>query len=74
MSDTIILTGPIGAGKSTQGRLLAEELGKPLCVYDEVKDSYRFKIGLSREKALAINDEKGAYAMIQYMNEFSLKF
>ena len=70
MTDAFILTGPIGVGKSTQGKLLADELGMPLCVYDEVKDSYRFKIGLSREKALAINDDKGAYAMIQYMNEF----
>ena len=68
--NTIILTGPIGVGKTTQGKLLSQELGMPLCVYDEVKDKYRYKIGLSKEKALAINDEQGVYAMLCYMNEF----
>lgn len=70
MADTFILTGPIGAGKSTQGKLLSKELGQPLCVYDEVKEKYRYKAGLSREKAIAINDDKGVYAMLEYMNEF----
>ena len=70
MYGTIVLTGPIGVGKSTQGRLLADKLGKPLCVYDEIKDAYRYKIGLSREKALAIHAEHGTYAMLEYMNEF----
>lgn len=70
MDDIIILTGPIGAGKSTQAKLLSKELGRPVCVYDEVKDNYRYKIGLSREKAHAINAEHGVYAMLQYMNEF----
>ena len=71
--DTIILTGPIGAGKSTQGKLLSHELGMPLCVYDEVKDNYRYKLGLSKEKALAINEEHGVYAMLCYMNEYKAK-
>ncbi|HHJ36304.1 MAG TPA: hypothetical protein ENJ87_11110 [Gammaproteobacteria bacterium] len=35
--NTIILIGPIGAGKSTQARLLAEELQMPRCSYDGVK-------------------------------------
>lgn len=70
MNGSIVLTGPVGAGKSTQARLLSEKLGKPLCVYDEIKDDYRYKIGLSREKALAIHAERGVYAMLEYMNEF----
>ena len=70
MKDIIILTGPIGVGKSTQAKLLGKELGQPICVYDEVKDNYRYKLGLSKEKALAINAEKGLYAFLEYMNEF----
>lgn len=70
MTDTLVLTGPIGVGKSTQGRLLAERLGRPLCVYDEIKDRYRYPIGLSREKALQIHASDGVYAMLQYMNEY----
>ena len=73
MEDIIIFTGPIGVGKSTQAKLLGKELGQPVCVYDEVKDNYRYKIGLSREKALAINAEHGVYAMLEYMNEFKSK-
>ena len=71
--ETIILTGPIGVGKSTQAKLLSNELGQPLCVYDQVKDKYRYKIGLDREKALTINKEQGIYAMLCYMNEFKAK-
>jgi len=71
--ETIVLTGPIGVGKSTQAKLLADALGQPLCVYDEIKDKYRYKIGLSREKTLSINAEKGVYAMLTYMNEYKSK-
>ena len=70
MEDIIIFTGPIGVGKSTQAKLLGEKLGMPVCVYDEVKDNYRYKIGLSKEKALAINAEQGLYAFLEYMKEF----
>lgn len=71
--ETFILTGPIGAGKSTQAKLLSSELGQPVCVYDEVKDNYRYKMGLDREKAHTINKEQGVYAMLCYMNEFKAK-
>ena len=73
MNDIIILTGPIGVGKSTQAKLLGKEFNQPVCVYDEVKDNYRYKIGLSREKALEIDAEHGVYAMLEYMNEFKSK-
>lgn len=70
MNKTIVLTGPIGVGKSTLAGLLGAELRLPVCTYDEIKDKYRYKIGLSREKALEIDKNEGAYAMIQYMNEY----
>jgi shikimate kinase len=68
--DTIILMGPIGAGKSTLARLLSDELGQPRCSYDEVKERYWSKLGLTKERAQAIHDEQGIYAMVSYMNEF----
>jgi hypothetical protein len=70
MNKTIVLTGPIGVGKSTLAGLLGADLMWPVCTYDEIKDKYRYKIGLSREKSLEINKNEGAYAMIQYMNEY----
>ena len=70
MNKTIVLTGPIGVGKSKLANTLGASLRLPVCTYDEIKDKYRYKIGLSREKALEINKNEGAYAMIQYMNEY----
>jgi len=71
--DTIILIGPIGAGKSTQAKLLSEELRMPRCSYDEIKGKYWDELGLSKENAQAVEDEHGMYAMLSYMNEFKSK-
>jgi shikimate kinase len=71
--ETIVLIGPIGVGKSTQAKLLAERLGMPRCSYDEVKGKYWKNLGLSKEKAHSIEKEHGVYAMISYMNEFKSK-
>ena len=68
--DTIVLIGPIGVGKSTQAKLLAEKLDMPRVSYDEVKGGYWKTLGLSKEKALSIEKEHGEYAMISYMNEY----
>lgn len=73
MNDLIIFTGPIGVGKSTQAQLLGKALGRPVCVYDEVKHTYRSRLGLSKEKADAIQAQQGTYAMLQYMNEYKSK-
>jgi shikimate kinase len=67
---TIILMGPIGAGKSTQAELLSKALGQPRCSYDKVKYKYRKQVGFDHHKAQSIDKEQGFYAMIAYMNEF----
>jgi len=72
MSATIILMGPIGVGKSTQAELLSAQLGKSRCCYDDVKERYWTELGLSKEKALAI-EKDGVYAMISYMNRFKCR-
>lgn len=71
--ETIVLIGPIGAGKTTQAKLLEKELGLPRCSYDEVKGKYWKELGVSKETASVINNEHGEYAMISYMNEFKSK-
>lgn len=71
--DTIILMGPIGAGKTTQAQLLSIELNVPVCTYDKVKHDYRTKIGFDSKLASEIHDSKGLYAMLCYMNEFKAK-
>jgi len=68
--DSVILLGPIGAGKSTQAKLLSEELGIPRCSYDEVKARYWKAQGLTMENAQKIAQQHGEYAMLSYMNEF----
>ena len=67
---TIVLMGPIGAGKSTQAELLSKKLGRPRCAYDDVKEFYRTRIGFDPATAQTIHDKQGLYAMLWYMNEF----
>lgn len=62
--------GPIGAGKSTQAALLAEALGQPRRVYDQVKGRYRTAAGMDVGEAHRIQEEQGLYAMLCYMNEY----
>jgi shikimate kinase len=45
MPSDIILIGPIGAGKSTVGSLLAVQLGLPQCSMDERRWHYYKEIG-----------------------------
>jgi len=65
--------GPIGVGKTTQGKLLAKELEMPLCSYDDVKGKYWKELGVNQETVNSIEKEHGVYAMISYMNEFKSK-
>ena len=68
--ETIILMGPVGAGKSTQAELLSKELRQPRCSYDDVKAGYVKEVGFDKKAALLINDEQGEYAMFCHMNNY----
>ena len=70
---SIVLTGPIGVGKSTQAKLLSKKLNLPVCDYDKIKGKYRRDIGLNEKKAQSIEHEKGVYALLQYINDFKSK-
>jgi len=54
MNPTIILIGPLGAGKSTVGRLLAEKLGLPQCSLDDLRWGYFDELGYDKEIASSI--------------------
>jgi shikimate kinase len=51
MNSTIILIGPIGAGKTTVGQLLAMQLGVPFCSVDTVRPAYYQKVGYDQTAA-----------------------
>ena len=54
MNSTIILIGPLAAGKSTVGHLLAEKLGLPQCSVDDVRWKYFEEIGYDKVLASKI--------------------
>lgn len=68
---TIILIGPICAGKSTIGRMLADQLGIKGYELDDLRQGYYDEIGYDREVASAIvNGEDGMTGLIRYWKPF----
>jgi len=65
----VILIGPIRAGKSTTGRLLAEQLKLPLRSLDIIFDSYLDELGYDREHAAGLK-KKGFYELTKYWKPF----
>ncbi|MCB8962524.1 MAG: shikimate kinase [Ardenticatenales bacterium] len=72
MRQPIILMGPIGAGKSTVGRLLAAALDLPICHVDEVRWGYYEQLGYDRALADQIAAEQGLIAMLRYCEPFDV--
>lgn len=70
MNSSIILIGPIGAGKSTVGRLLAAELALPLCSIDNVRESYYAKLGYEQALAAQLAAEYGIQEVLRYAEPF----
>lgn len=68
---TIILIGPICAGKSTVAKMLAEQLGIERFELDSLRDGYYDEIGYDRELASKIaNGGEGMMGLIKYWKPF----
>lgn len=66
----IVLIGPIGAGKSTVGSLLATHLNLPQCSMDEYRWDYYKEIGYDEELAKHKRATEGFWGVYQYWKPF----
>lgn len=69
MAFKVILIGPIRAGKSTVGKLLAERLNLPQRSLDIIFDSYLDAIGYDRKHAAELK-KIGFYELTKYWKAF----
>jgi shikimate kinase len=70
MLSDIILIGPIGAGKSTIGSLLAARIGLPQCSMDDRRWDYYKEIGYDEELAKHKRETEGFWGIYQYWKPF----
>jgi shikimate kinase len=70
MRSEIILIGPIGVGKSTQGELLAAHLGLPQCAIDDHRWTYYQEIGYDELLAKHLRESGGFIALYRYWKPF----
>ncbi len=70
MNLDIILIGPIGAGKSTIGALLANKLGLPQCSLDKLRWDYYKEIGYNEELAKSKRELEDFWGLQQYWKPF----
>ena len=69
---TIILIGPMGAGKSTVAELLAQKLNMPRCEMDEVRWAYYRELGYDHDEAFRRRQKEGPGAMLAYWKPFEV--
>jgi shikimate kinase len=70
MNSTIILIGPMSAGKSTIGALLAEKLACPRYSLDDLRWDYYKEIGYDESSADRIRQTEGMTGLLQYWKPF----
>jgi shikimate kinase len=71
MNSTLILIGPLGAGKTTVGHLLAERLDLPFCSVDDARPAYYRNVGydLAFASQIAASDQ-GIQGVLRYSKPF----
>jgi shikimate kinase len=70
MHPEIILIGPIGAGKTTVGTLLAETLNLPRVSLDDVRFDYYKQIGYDEAAAEELERRHGFLALYRHWKPF----
>ena len=70
VSQDVVLIGPIGVGKSTQGRLLSEALSLPQCSMDQYRWDYYREIGYDEEFDQRLGAHVGFWGRYLYWKEF----
>ena len=70
MKSEIVLLGPVRAGKSTIGRLLAERLGVPQVSLDDLRWAYYKEIGYDERLAKQFRTAGGFLALTLYWQLF----
>src|SRR5512140_3304640 len=71
MPTDIVLIGPVRAGKSTLGRLLAAKLGVPQVSLDALRGQYMREIAFDAQHAAEIRLQDGFLAMMYYRSLFT---
>ena len=69
-SKLIILIGPMGAGKTTIGALLAEKLNIPQVSMDNLRWDYYNEINYNSEKGKQLLEQDGFEALYRYWKPF----
>lgn len=70
VTQSILLIGPIAAGKTTVGEMLAAALKMTFLDIDEVRFDYYNRIGYDNDRAKQLFDEEGRLALIAYWKPF----
>jgi len=68
----VVLIGPMGVGKSTLGKLIAEKLSLPQCPMDHHRWRYYEEIGYDYKKADEIGKEEGFLGVYRYWKPFEI--
>lgn len=71
-SPEVFLIGPIGAGKSTLGKLLAQRLGRPQIALDDIRWDYYKEIGYDETVQQEINEQEGFVGVYRYWKPFEV--